>query len=139
MSTSNAYPFGATTAGSRDTARVDTPAMRLLVVEDEVIVGMLVEDMLQELGYEVTALSTHLDQAVELASSSDIDFAVLDLNLNGQLSYPVADVLRGRGLPFIFATGYGAKILMPPYAGTPTLQKPFQLEDLRQTLAGIGI
>jgi CheY-like chemotaxis protein len=114
-------------------------ARRVLVVEDEVIIGMLVEDMLQDLGYEVVALSTHLDQAVELARSSDIDFAVLDLNLNGQLSYPVADALLERGLPFIFATGYGAKFLVPPYAGTPTLQKPFYLADLRRMLAGIGV
>jgi CheY-like chemotaxis protein len=114
-------------------------ARRVLVVEDEVIVGMLVEDMLQELGYEVAALSTHLEQAVELARSSDIDFAMLDLNLNGQMSYPVADVLRGREVPFIFATGYGAKILVPPYIGTPTLQKPFHLEELKRMLAGIGV
>jgi CheY-like chemotaxis protein len=114
-------------------------ARRVLVVEDEVIVGMLVEDMLQELGYEVAALSTHLEQAVELARSSDIDFAMLDLNLNGQMSYPVADVLRGREVPFIFATGYGAKILVPPYVGTPTLQKPFHLEELKRMLAGIGV
>ena len=112
---------------------------RVLVVEDEVIVGMLVEDMLNELGCEVVALSTHLDQAVELARVLDIDFAVLDLNLNGRLSYPVADALRLRGVPFIFATGYGAKILVPPYAGTPTLQKPFHLDDLRRTLAEAGL
>lgn len=114
-------------------------ARRVLVVEDEVIVGMLVEDMLQELGYEVVALSTHLDQAIELARSSNIDFAMLDLNLNSQLSYAVADVLRLRGLPFIFATGYGAKILVPPYAGTPTLQKPFHLDDLRRVLTEAGL
>jgi CheY-like chemotaxis protein len=112
---------------------------RALVVEDEVIVGMLVEDMLNELGYEVVALSTHLDQAVELARSSDIDFAVLDLNLGGRMSYPVADALRQRSLPFIFATGYGAKILAPPYAGTPTLQKPFHLDDLRRMLTEAGL
>ena len=121
------------------TVRRARRARRALVVEDEVIVGMLVEDMLQELGYEVAALSTHLDQAVELARDIDVDFAVLDLNLNGRLSYPAADMLRQRGLPFIFATGYGAKILVPPYAGTPTLQKPFHLDDLRRILADAGL
>lgn len=114
-------------------------ARRVFVVEDEVIVGMLVEDMLQELGYEVAALSTHLDQAVELAQDIDVDFAVLDLNLNGRMSYPVADILRRRGVPFIFATGYGAKILVPPHAGTPTLQKPFHLNDLRRILGDAGL
>ena len=107
---------------------------RVLVVEDEVIVGMLAEDMLTELGYEVAALSTHLDEAVEFARTLPLDFAVLDVNLNGRMSYPVADTLRLRGVPFIFATGYGPKILVPPYAGTPTLQKPFQIGDLRQML-----
>ena len=114
-------------------------ARRVLVVEDEVIVGMLVEDMLQELGYEVAALSTHLDQAVDLARAIEVDFAVLDLNLNGRLSYPVAEVLQQRAVPFIFATGYGAKILVPPYAGTPTLQKPFHLDDLRRILTDTGL
>ena len=112
---------------------------RVLVVEDEVIIGMLIEDMLQELGYEVAALSTHLDQAVNLARTADIDFAVLDLNLNGHMSYPVADALRARGVPHIFATGYGAKILVPPYTGTPTLQKPFHLAELRRILADAGL
>jgi CheY-like chemotaxis protein len=107
---------------------------RVLVVEDEVIVGMLLEDMLGELGCEVVAISTHLDEAVRLARSLDIDFALLDVNLDGRHSFPVADVLQGRGVPFLFATGYGAKILKPPYSATPTLQKPFQLEDLQRMI-----
>lgn len=108
---------------------------RVLVVEDEVIIGMLIEDMLAELGYEVTAISTHLEEALQLARTSDIDFAVLDVNLNGQRSFPVADALRRRGIPFIFATGYGAKILQPPYRGTTTLQKPFELDELKRALS----
>ncbi len=85
-------------------------------------------------GGKGAALSTHLDEAVEFARTLPLDFAVLDVNLNGRMSYPVADTLRLRGVPFIFATGYGPKILVPPYAGTPTLQKPFQIGDLRQML-----
>jgi CheY-like chemotaxis protein len=107
---------------------------RVLVVEDEVLVAMLVEDMLGELGHEVAALSTHLDEAVRLAASGAFDFAVLDINLNGERSFPVADVLIERGLPFIFATGYGAKVLPPHLAGTPVLQKPFSLDELRHVL-----
>ena len=107
---------------------------RVLVVEDEVIVGMLLEDMLGELDCEVVAISTHLAEALELAKSLDIDFALLDINLDGHQSFPVADVLRERGVPFLIATGYGAKIQKPPYSGTPTLPKPFQLDDLRQVI-----
>ncbi|MEA2804083.1 MAG: hypothetical protein QOE49_4178 [Rhodospirillaceae bacterium] len=108
---------------------------RVLVVEDEVIVGMLLEDMLEDLGCEVAAISTHLEQALHLARTLDIDLAILDVNLRGTQSFPVADVLSVRSVPFLFATGYGAQILKPPYSGTPTLQKPFQLDDLRQILA----
>ena len=108
---------------------------RVLVVEDEVIVGMRFEDMLEDLGCEVAAISTHLEQALHLARTLDIDLAILDVNLRGTQSFPVADVLSVRSVPFLFATGYGAQILKPPYSGMPTLQKPFQLDDLRQILA----
>jgi CheY-like chemotaxis protein len=108
---------------------------RVLVIEDEVIVGMLLEDMLDELGCEVAAVSTHIEEALQLARTLDIDLAILDVNLGGKQSFPVADVLKNRGVPFMFATGYGAQILKPPYSGTPTLQKPFQFDDLQRMLA----
>jgi len=108
---------------------------RVLVIEDEVIVGMLLEDMLDELGCEVAAISTHIEEALQLARTLDIDLAILDVNLGGKQSFPVADVLKNRGVPFMFATGYGAQILKPPYSGTPTLQKPFQFDDLQRMLA----
>jgi CheY-like chemotaxis protein len=107
---------------------------RVLVIEDEVIVAMMVEDMLGELGCEVAAIATHFSQALELARGLDIDFAVLDVNLNGKLSLPVADALTARGIPFAFATGYGGKALSGIYAAAPRLQKPFQIEDLSAVL-----
>ena len=107
---------------------------RVMVVEDEVIVAMLIEDMLVDLGYDVVALSTHLDEALTFARTMPLDVAVLDVNLNGRESFPVADALRARGVPFVFATGYGPKILGPAYADVPTVQKPFQLADLQQIL-----
>ena len=111
---------------------------RVLVIEDEVIVGMLIEDMLEELGCEVAAISTHIEEALQLARAPDIDLAILDINLGGKQSFPVADVLKSRGVPFMFATGYGAHILKPPYSGTSTLQKPFQLDDLQRMLSLSG-
>jgi CheY-like chemotaxis protein len=71
--------------------------LRVLVVEDEVLVGMLLEDMLLDLDYEVAVLSTNLVDALEKARSAEFDLAVLDVNLNGQQSFPVADVIRRRG------------------------------------------
>ena len=111
---------------------------RVLVVEDEVLVGMLIEEMLLDLGYEIAALSTHLDQAIALAKTAEFDIALLDINLNGQQSFPVADVVRARGLPFLFATGYGSRILPEPYRDAPILQKPFSLAELKGALQRAG-
>ena len=107
---------------------------RALIVEDEILVGMLMEDMLRELGCEVAALSSRLEHALRLAESGGFDFAVLDINLNGARSFPVADLLAERGVPFLFATGYGAKILPERHAGAVMLHKPFSLDDLRAAL-----
>jgi CheY-like chemotaxis protein len=82
---------------------------RVLVIEDEVIVGMLLEDMLEELGCVVAAISTHIEEALQLARALDIDLAILDINLGGKQSFPVADVLKSRGVPFMFATGYALR------------------------------
>jgi CheY-like chemotaxis protein len=112
---------------------------RVLVVEDEVLVGMLIEEMLLDLGYEIAALSTHLDEALTLARTAAFDIALLDINLNGRQSFPVADVVRARGLPFLFATGYGGRIVPEPYRDAPILQKPFSREDLRAALAKAGV
>ena len=103
------------------------------------LVAMLLEDMLRDLGHEVAALSSHLEEAVRLARTVDVDFALLDINLNGQQSFPVAQALRERGVPFLFATGYGARILPAPYLDTPVLQKPFSLEELGRALERVGM
>jgi len=117
----------------------DRSRCRVLVVEDEMLVAMLVEDMLLDLGCEVVAIATHIDEAVALAGSAAIDFALLDVNLNGKPSFEVADALTRRGIPYVFATGYGAKGLSPPHTGAPTLQKPFQQEDLQQAMRHAGV
>src|SRR5215475_15012907 len=110
------------------------PAKRILVVEDELMIRMLLEDMLGELGYTVAAEAGRLEDALAAAQSADIDVAILDVNLNGQPILPVADALAARGTPFVFATGYGERGLPEPYRDRPTLKKPFQLEGLKQML-----
>jgi len=110
---------------------------RVLVIEDEVLVGMMVEDMLVEFGCEVTAIATHFDQALEHARDLEIDFAILDVNLDGKQSFPIAEALRARGVPFAFTTGYRGKVLGDGYASVPILQKPFQMEDLERVLDSV--
>lgn len=109
-------------------------ARRVLLVEDEMLVAMLVEDLVTELGYEVTASATHLDDALKLAQSDDFDVAILDLNLGGDRSFAVADVLAKRRIPFLFASGYGAAGLPPQHRDAVIVQKPFAAQDLSAAL-----
>jgi CheY-like chemotaxis protein len=109
-------------------------AKRILVVEDELMIRMLLEDMLCELGCTVTAAVAHLEEAIEAARTADFDVAILDVNLNGQPVAPVADALVARGRPFIFATGYGEQGLPEAHRGRPTLRKPFQIDGLSRML-----
>jgi CheY-like chemotaxis protein len=107
---------------------------RILVVEDELMIRMLLEDMLGELGYAIVAEAGRLDEALEAVRSADFDLAILDVNLNGQPIAPVADALAARGTPFVFATGYGDRGLPDTHRDRPVLKKPFQLDGLRQML-----
>jgi len=111
-----------------------TPTKRILVVEDELMIRMLLEDMLGELGYTVAAEAARIEEALEAAKNADFDIAILDVNLNGQPISPVADALVARGMPFVFATGYGERGLPEPYRDRPTLKKPFQMDGLKQML-----
>jgi CheY-like chemotaxis protein len=107
---------------------------RVLVVEDELLIRMLLQDMLTDLGYRLAGETGHMDEALTLAKQSDFDVAILDVNLNGQPISPVVEVLVERGLPFVFATGYGTRGVPEPYRATPTLQKPFQADALARAI-----
>jgi len=115
---------------------------RVLLVEDEALVAMLVEDMLADEGCEVAATASRLGEALAIAgdSSLEIDMAILDVNLAGEPVFAVAEVLAKRGVPFAFATGYGAGGLPDDWRDRPTLQKPFTAADvhavLKQIVAG---
>lgn len=107
----------------------------VFLVEDEVMIRMMVADMLEELGYRVTAEAGEIAEAMELAQTADFDLAILDVNVNGKAISPVADLIAARKRPFIFATGYGSSGLPEEYRDRPALQKPFQIETLAQMIA----
>lgn len=108
--------------------------MRVLVVEDEFAVLLLVEDMLAELGCEIAGTASRLEEAVTLARTLDFDAAVLDVNLNGQPVSPVAEIVAERGVPIVFSTGYGRSGLEPRWRDRPVLQKPYRVEELAAAL-----
>jgi CheY-like chemotaxis protein len=107
---------------------------RVLIVEDDVMIRMLIEDMLGDLGFAVAAQAAKVDEALAAATSAAIDVAILDVNLSGQTTGPVASALAARGTPFVFATGYGEHGLPPEFRDRPLLKKPFQIESLKRML-----
>lgn len=110
------------------------PGQRILVVEDEAMIAMLLEDFLEELGCVVVGPFGSVDHALASLEDQAIDAAIFDVNLRGERSYPIADWLASRDLPFLFITGYGQSGLDPGYRDRQVLQKPFTSDSLRQAL-----
>ncbi|RFB88824.1 hypothetical protein B5K11_25605 [Rhizobium leguminosarum bv. trifolii] len=109
--------------------------IKVLIVEDEGFIALMIEDVLQDLGCEIIASVARLPEACEIAAVVSVDLAVLDVNLAGQSSFPVAQILRDRGVPFIFSTGYGREGLPEEFMESPVLAKPFSAEALQGTVA----
>ena len=109
---------------------------RVLVLEDETLVSMMVEDMLLDLGCEVLGPFAKLDQALAFVGSADggIDAALLDVNLGGIRSFPMAEALADKGVPFVFTTGYDESGLPDVWRGRPTLRKPFMMGEMAEAL-----
>ncbi|MCR6734212.1 MAG: response regulator [Afipia sp.] len=101
------------------------------------MIRMMVADMLEEIGYTIAAEAGDIDEAVRLVQVTDFDIAILDVNVNGKVITPVAEAVQLRGLPFVFATGYGAQGLPEKFRDRPTIQKPFQIETLARTIESV--
>jgi DNA-binding response OmpR family regulator len=99
------------------------------------VIAMHLEDLLVGLGHKVARLVTRLEPAMKFARTEAIDFAVLDVNIAGEKSFPVADILRERGIPFIFASGYGSQGLKDSYATDLVAQKPYEPKELERLIA----
>jgi DNA-binding response OmpR family regulator len=107
---------------------------RVLIVEDEPLIALMLNDMLDELGFQVAASVTHIADALAFLATGSVDIALLDVNIGEQKIDPVADLLASRGTPFIFTTGYGDAGVPSGYANCAILQKPFQFDDLATAL-----
>jgi len=111
---------------------------RLLLVEDEALTGMMMSDMLTELGFHVIGPFGRVADAIAAVGNEDIHGAVLDVNLDGEMVYPVADAVAARGVPFVFVTGYGAEGIDARFARIPVLQKPIERQMLQRVFLDGG-
>jgi CheY-like chemotaxis protein len=112
----------------------DLSGVRVLVVEDEGAIALLLEDMLETLGCVVVASVGRLEQAQNEARRVAVDVALLDVNIVGGPVFPVVPTLIERGIPFAFSTGYGAAGIPAHLADRPVLGKPYAMKDLERTL-----
>jgi CheY-like chemotaxis protein len=105
--------------------------LRVLVVEDEALVGLLVEDFLHGFGCKIVGAADSTAEALGLIQAEAIDVAVIDLKLKGEMAYPLADALKAAGVPFVFATGHPANQIDGVYSQIPVVGKPFEEGELR--------
>lgn len=111
---------------------------RVLVVEDDSLVAMMVEDMLADIGCGAVTVAGTVAEALARVEAGGFDFALLDINVGGEPVFPVAQALRGKGIAFAFASGYGAMGLPEDFRAAPTVAKPFRHDDLEAAIvAGV--
>jgi CheY-like chemotaxis protein len=107
----------------------------ILIIEDEMLILMMIEDMLADLGCESVAVASKIDQAITLIDDQVFDAAMLDLNLNGMESYPIADALTARDVPYFFSTGNSLTNVKDGYRDQDVLKKPFTFDQLSSMLS----
>lgn len=106
------------------------PATRILIVEDNAFLALEMEDLLTEAGAEIVGPVGTLSEGLELARDTGFDLAILNVNLGDDLSYPIADQLKRRGIPYVFASASAAYLLPPQHGDAPKLAKPYRSADL---------
>jgi CheY-like chemotaxis protein len=110
---------------------------RVLVVEDEMLILMAIEDMLADLGCTSVAAAANIEKALALIESEHFDVAIVDVNLNGERSYPIAQALNAHGVPFAFSTGYGGHGVAEGHGNGSVLSKPFDYPQLTKALKAL--
>ena len=123
-------------AAERMTGGKDLAGAKVLVLEDETLVSMMVEDMLSDLSCEIIGPFARLDQAIEAVQGmiEPVDVALLDVNLGKTQSFPLAEILRDKGVPFVFTTGYDDSGIPAEWRDRPALRKPFMLHHMKDAL-----
>ena len=116
-----------------DKTPVADPRRCILIAEDEMLVALMLQDMLADLGFS-TVMAARVGKAAKLAATTAIDCAILDIDLGGEPSYPVAEELRRRSVPIVFSTGYGRASLSADYWDCPILSKPYSEQELERVL-----
>ncbi len=120
---------GATPAG---------PRKRILLVEDESLIALMMEEALRDLDLDVVGPFGTVEDALAAVDRERIDGGILDINLGGEMAYPIARILQARHVPFVFMTGYAADTIGPPFPGVPIFQKPLGRESLRSIFVENG-
>ncbi len=111
---------------------------RILIVEDEPLIAMMLEDFLDALDKQVAGTADCVSAALDLVAGGAIDGAILDVNLRGgEQSWPIADALAQAGIPFVLATGGGDGSIVEAHRGRPLLAKPFTMDGVEKALAGL--
>jgi CheY-like chemotaxis protein len=123
--------------GNGERAMSERRDLRVLLVEDEAIIAIMLEDMLAELGCEVIGPAASIAEAIQLAGAESLGGAFLDVNLGGESVYPVADLLAARGIPFVFVSGYGPTGIAARYSGAIVLSKPILDADIERAVAAL--
>jgi CheY-like chemotaxis protein len=118
--------------------RADLTGWRVLIVEDQMIIAMEIEDVLLELGCVVVGPIGTVDAALALARKEALDAAILDVSLDDEKVFPVAEMLQARGIPFIFSTGYGEAALPEKWRTPLRLSKPFQRDQIETLMRGMA-